>query len=83
MISSSKERERENFQFTQILTEDHLLQGYSTTIWNGATRILQEVKAFQIAIFFSESTESKVIKAQCGMKLERVNKQETLAVTLI
>ena len=29
------------------------MQGYSTTMWYGVTKILQEGKTFQINVFFS------------------------------
>ena len=37
-----------------VFNEDHEIQGYSTTIGYGVTKILQKGKPFKINIFVSE-----------------------------
>ena len=59
------------------------MQDYSTTMWHGVTKSLQENKTFQIDNFLVKYTNYKAIQPLCGMKLRRFYKKEISVGTCI
>ena len=59
------------------------MQGYSTTMWYGVTRILQESKTFQINIFFSAEHKMQASSTTIFMELQRSKRLALATITLI